>query len=202
MQIFPACFSRARVGGRAATAVVATATCLVLAACAGDGAVHDSTDSETAVADTVGNVTAATPDVSLVDTSIAPAIAGRDGWNYRQEASADVTGDGVAERIVLTAHVEMLRGQPVWDDGQAWQVYVEHADTTRTYLYANRLQLGTLSMRLARPGSGQAATIVLIEHLPDRLRVAEAAFTGGRLVTRLLLERALDPVGDIASPMR
>ena len=68
---------------------------------------------------------------------------------------ADLTGDGAPERVVMTARVEMSRGRPLWDDGQPWQVYIEYADSTRTYMYANRLQLGMLEMRLTRPASGQ-----------------------------------------------
>jgi hypothetical protein len=137
----------------------------------------------------------------LIDTSIAPAIAGAGGWNYRQTSDADLTGDGRDERVVLTARVELVRGRPAWDDGQPWQVYVEHVDSSRTYLYAQRLQLGTLTLRVTRADSAARPAILLIEHLPDRLRVIELVMTdAARPAIASLFERALDPRGETAGP--
>ncbi len=142
------------------------------------------------------------PAVQLIDSTIPPAIAGADGWNFQQSAEADLDGDGAPERVVLTARVEMYRGRPAWDDGQPWQVYVESAQGVRTYLYGQRLQLGSLTMRIAHPEPGQRASIVLLEHLPDRLRVIEASYpaVGDALSTTVRFERTLDPRGDLASP--
>jgi hypothetical protein len=136
-----------------------------------------------------------TPQPDLVDSTITPAIAGRDGWNYHREVVLDLDGDGSTERVVLTARVEMIRGRPAWDDGQPWQVYLTQGTDSIRYLYAQRLQLGSLDMRVAREDS--ASTVLLIEHLPDRLRLLE--IVGGPSV-RLLVERTLDPRGELASP--
>lgn len=138
----------------------------------------------------------------LIDSTIAPAIAGEDGWNYHLSSQVDLTGDGRAEQVVLTARVEMYRGRPAWDDGQPWQVYVESPDGSRTYIYAQRLQLGTLTMRLAAPGDGRLPSIVLLEHLPHSLGVYEAAYDStGRLATVVRFERELDATGQIAAPI-
>lgn len=137
----------------------------------------------------------------LVDPSIPPAVAGADGWNWHQSAQADLDGDGKAERVVLTARVEMHRGRPAWDDGQPWQVYVEADGGHRTYVYAQRLQLGTLTLRVSQAEAGQPATLILLEHLPDRLGVYEASYEGpGRVSVATRLRRALDPRGGLASP--
>ena len=144
---------------------------------------------------------AAVVPVQLVDTTIPPAVAGQEGWNYQQTAEADLTRDGVAERVVLTARVELIRGRPAWDDGQPWQVYVESSDGSRTYLYAQRLQLGSLALRVGLDSAGQASTIVLLEHLPDRLSLYEAMYSRpgtASVVTRF--QRNLDPRGETASP--
>ena len=117
-----------------------------------------------------------------------------------ESATADVIGDSVPERVVLTARVEMNRGRPAWDDGQPWQVYVESQDGRRSYLYAQRLQLGTLSLRVTRADSARKASLLLIEHLPDRLRVLEAHSTAIGLSVTPLIERELDPRGEQASP--
>lgn len=141
------------------------------------------------------------PSPPLIDSTIPPAIAGEDGWSYHQSASADLDGDGSAERVVLTARVEMYRGRPAWDDGQPWQVYVEPVEGARTYLYAQRLQLGTLTMRITTASHGEPPTIVLLEHLPHQLSVYEASYAAPHsvnVVTRF--QRELDPRGDTASP--
>lgn len=175
--------------------LVSASCLLLLAGCARDsGSRADST------------VSAKTPEysttaVQLVDTSIAPAIAGRGGWDYQQSTSADLDADGQVERVVLTAQVALMRGRPLWDDGQRWQVYVEESDNTRTYIYARFVQLGTVSLRLTEPDSGQRPTIVLLEQLPDRLAIYEVEYLGpGRARTTEPYERALDPRGDVASP--
>jgi hypothetical protein len=139
--------------------------------------------------------------VDLVDPLIAPATAGEDGWNYRLSTGADLSGDGTSEQVVLTARVELVRGRPAWDDGQPWQVYVEESDGTRTRLYAQRLQLGTLSMRVTVGDSLAPATVVLLEELPDRLSVYEATYRGpGDATVVAAFVRQVDPVGDSASP--
>ncbi|HEX6053165.1 MAG TPA: hypothetical protein VFZ21_28050, partial [Gemmatimonadaceae bacterium] len=89
---------------------------------------------------------------------------------------------------------------PAWDDGQPWQVYVEAPDSARTYLYAQRLQLGTLDMRVTRGDTAQRATVLLIEHLPERLRILEVVDTGSGPAVALRLERELDPRGEVSSP--
>ena len=141
------------------------------------------------------------PALVLVDSTIPPAVAGEAGWNYQQSTEADLDGDGQPERIVLTAQVEMYRGRPAWDDGQPWQVYIESRDTTRTYLFAQRLQLGTLTMRLGRNGNGTPASVVLLLHLPDKLALYEATYHGpGKVVVMERYQRDLDPTGELAGP--
>lgn len=139
--------------------------------------------------------------VELVDTAVAPAIAGQDGWNYQQSAEADLNGDGRAERILLTARVESYRGRLAWDDGQPWQIYIQDPDGQRTYVYSRRLQLGTLSMRITSGAEDSKPAIVFIEHTPDQLNVYEASYEApGRASTMLQFQRDLDPRGDLASP--
>lgn len=140
------------------------------------------------------------PSVQLIDSTISPAVAGEEGWDYQQSTDVDLTGDGHLEHVVLTARVELYRGRPAWDDGQPWQVYVEDRTGARTYLYAQRLQLGTLTMRVTR-GEGDPPVVVLLEHLPDRMRVVEASYRGPGLVSvAVRYQGDLDPRGETASP--
>lgn len=137
----------------------------------------------------------------VLDSLIPPAIAGEAGWNYSQSAEADLDGDGMPERVVLTARVELVRGRPAWDDGQPWQVYIEAADGQRSYLYAQRLQLGTLTMRVTLAEAGRPASVVLLEHLADRLSLYEIRYAGpGRASVALRFQRMLDPRGETATP--
>ncbi|MEX2181613.1 MAG: hypothetical protein WD771_06185 [Gemmatimonadaceae bacterium] len=143
----------------------------------------------------------AEPTVQLVDPAIPAAVAGADGWNYVRVAEGNLTGSGAPMRVVLTARVELIRGQPAWDDGQPWQVYVEAPDGRRTYVYAQRLQLGGLTMRVGLGDVGHPATVVLIEHLPDRLSVYEASYVGPDSVSvAVRFQRDVDPRGETAGP--
>jgi hypothetical protein len=138
---------------------------------------------------------------NTVDQNIPPAVAGGNGWEYFQSVESDLDGDGTPERAVITARVAMMNGRPVWDDGQPWQVYIESSDSTRTYVYARQLQLGTLTMRLTRGEGDTLSTILLIEHLPDVFTLYEAEYGGpGDVQVREQFRRRLDPYGDLASP--
>jgi hypothetical protein len=170
-------------------------TTFVVCACAGDAPPPHTGGGG------VDTALLASPPIQLVDSTIPPAVAGEAGWDYQLSAEADLTGDGQLERVVLTARVELVRGRPAWDDGQPWQVYIEAPDGTRTYVYAQRLQLGTLTMRVGRSDVGQPATVVLLEHLPDRLSLYEASYIGpARVSVAMRFQRDLDPRGEAASP--
>lgn len=172
-----------------------TAAALLIAACSPD------TDPPDEVGDSA-TADRSTSSVQLIDSTIPPAIAGADGWNYHLSTEADLNGDGQSERVVLTARVELYRGRPAWDDGQPWQVYVESADSSRRYIYAQRLQLGTLAMRVGVGDGAQRASIVLLEQLPHQLGVYESVYFGlDSIATSVRFLRELDPRGQSASPV-
>lgn len=171
---------------------------VILAACGADRT-PVPTDRST-VPDSVA--APAFPSAALLDSGQLAGVAGADGWNYQQSVAADIDGDGQVERVVIMARVELMRGRPVWDDGQQWQVYVEEADGSRTTVYACRLQLGMLSMRLDAQPSGQPHRIVMLEQLPDRLSVFEVHYRSPTDITALVMyQRSLDATGEIASPV-
>ncbi len=143
-------------------------------ACAGDGPRAEAEGGRTG-ADVPP---LALPAVPLIDSTIPPAVAGEAGWDYQQSVEVDLDGDGRAERVVLTARVALVHGRPAWDDGQPWQVYVEAPGSGRTYLYAQRLQLGTLAMRVGRTDAARPASVILLEQLPDRLSLYEVFYFG------------------------
>ncbi|MBA2291389.1 MAG: hypothetical protein H0W15_02915, partial [Gemmatimonadales bacterium] len=139
--------------------------------------------------------------VTLIDPGQAPAVADTSGWNYRRSASVDIDGDGEVERVVIAVRVEMVRGRPAWDDGHQWQVYVEEPDSTRTVVYARRLQLGTLTLRIEAGSGSGPRHIILVEHLPDLLAAYEVTYRGpSEFDTHARYQRTLDPTGELASP--
>lgn len=86
--------------------------------------------------------------------------------------------------------------------GQPGQVYLEEDDGVRPYLYANRLQLGTLTTRIGLGETLRPPSVILLEHLPDRLRLLELEYGGPSAVAaRELFSRRLDPTGELASPV-
>lgn len=142
---------------------------------------------------TTPGTTAASPVVNLLNPRIPRALAGQPGWAYQRVATADLDGDGVMERVVLIADAIVEQGRPLWDDGQRWQVYIEEPDGTRTYVYAQLLQLGTLTVRLARATTSQALTLLLMEQLPQQLGVYEVSYRGpGQARVVELVKREFD----------
>ncbi len=174
---------------------------LLAAACGregGDAAAAGAPAGVPAASDSAAPVAAPV----LVDPEIPGAVAGEGGWEYVRSSSADLDGDGVAERVVLIARAALVRGRPAWDDGQPWQVYVEAPDGTRTYVYSRRLQIGTLTARVGLAGAGDPAPLYLLEHLPDTLSLYEVVYQGpGRVEVRERFRDGLDPTGDLASPV-
>lgn len=203
-----------RMGVLSPRRLLAAAALLLLTGCepaaepAGEEAAPaDATVSPEPAADAAPAETTALPEPAadaarLVDADMAPAVAGADGWMYSRAAEADLDLDGQMERVIVTARAEMMRGRPLWDDGQPWQVYVEESDGQRTYLYARFVQLGSVSMRIGLAEGDAGPTVVLLEQLPDRLAVYELAYQGPGVVESVhQRERMLDPTGDIASPV-
>lgn len=131
--------------------------------------------------------------IGLIDPEIPLAIAGQAGWEYQRDAMADFDGDGVKERATLIAKVQLSNGQPLWDDNQPWQLYIEEHDGTRTYMYTRNVQLGHIEVQLTQATSGQKSTILLIENTPDLFSVYEFEYNGpNQFQTDQLLRRELN----------
>jgi hypothetical protein len=130
----------------------------------------------------------------LVDSRIPSARAGDAGWRYQQRVSADLDADGVREAAVLISDVQLdARGQPIWEHGHRWQVYVQEPDGEVTRVYARFLPNGKLTAELTAPESGAAPTIVLLEQTPQRIGVYEVSYRRpGRVEIRKHLDRAIE----------
>lgn len=138
----------------------------------------------------------------LLDPAIPPAVPGEDGWDFVRAVEADLNGDGRDAQVLVTARAELVRGRPAWDDGQPWQVQVLEPDGARTLLYSRRLQIGTLTVRLAHAEAGRTAAILLLEHTPDGLALYEVHYRGpDDFDVSERFQRRLDPRGDFAVPV-
>ena len=146
--------------------------------------------SDTTRADTTSGTS---PTIVLVDTAVPPAAVGDERWEFQRLASADIDGDGAAERVALIANIELVRGRPAWDDGQRWQLYVEEADGTRTRIYARFVQLGHVEAFLGPAADGRHP-IVIVERTPHRIAVYEATYRApGDIAVRELAAPEIDP---------
>ena len=146
--------------------------------------------------------TAATPaTINLVDPAISPVAADDPEWQYRREATADLNGDGTPERAVLIAKVQLSQGQPVWDDSQPWQLYIEASDNTRTYVYARNVRLGTVETLMTQGASGSA--IMLLERTPQEIGIYEIQYRGPNQAQVVeVARRELNPANGFAEPQR
>jgi hypothetical protein len=123
--------------------------------------------------------TSADSAIDLLEPRVPPAVAGDTPWEYAQRSRADFDGDGQKETAVLIADALVdARGRPMWDHGHRWQVYIEEADSTRTYVYARFLPNGKLEADIAVPGKEKVPTIVLREHTPYAIGVYEVRYLG------------------------
>jgi hypothetical protein len=137
------------------------------------------------------------PSRPLVDAQHPPAVAGQDGYDYQQVAMADFDGDGVQERAFLIANTVVENGQPLWDDGHVWQLYIEEPSGERTYLFVRFVQLGIVEAKLTQSEAGEVPQILLIERWPRSFNVYELRYRGPDAVeARVLVERELVPYPD------
>ena len=130
----------------------------------------------------------------LVQARVPQAAAGDSGWAYSKRASVDLDGDGKPESVVLIADVTLdKRGQPLFEDGHRWQVYVEDAQQRRTRVYARFIPNGSLTVSVAQPVGGVRPTIILLEQQPDHVGVYEFRYVSpGKFDVWRRLERQLD----------
>lgn len=78
-------------------------------------------------------------------------------------ASADVDGDGAAERIELHAEVERdARGRLAWDDGQRWLLVVRDGEVAYP-LFDGLVQLGRLGFAVVERGEETPVILATVE---------------------------------------
>jgi len=114
--------------------------------------------------------------VNLIDPNYPPAVAGAPGWEYHKSLSADLDGDGTAEKVSITnnAYWDAQRQEFGWDDGHSWHVYVQEPDGAKTYVFSGWVQLGQLDVILdeAKPG------FYIVNSRPGSLGVYRVTYSG------------------------
>src|ERR1051325_5177981 len=151
-------------------------------------------DAESARAGIVARAEAQPDTIAdLIQARVPEAAAGDSGWRYSRRSSVDLDGDGKDENLVLMSDVTLdKRGQPLWEDGHRWQVYVEDDKGNRTRLYARFVPNGSVTVNVASPQGGVRPTIVLLEQSPDHIGVYEFRYTSaGHFDVWRRLERSL-----------
>ncbi|HVK37675.1 MAG TPA: hypothetical protein VNA88_04270 [Candidatus Kapabacteria bacterium] len=135
------------------------------------------------------------------DATLPRAVIGSPGWEYARIASGDFDGDGVAERAVLLARVTLRNGEPVWEDWNVWQVYVEESTGERTYVYSAPVQLGQLEPTVTIPDAAGRSSIVLVEHTPQSVAMYEVVYGGpGDARLMAIAERTVNAGAGFVAP--
>jgi hypothetical protein len=101
------------------------------------------------------------------------------GWVYRRELSADLDGDGRAERVVLASDVEVRSdGVPLWEDGHRWALFAETPAGERTLLYSAFVPNGFAEAAVLQPDDQRRRRVLVQERTPQQLRSLEVEYRG------------------------
>jgi hypothetical protein len=130
---------------------------------------------------------ATTPAVlDLIDSVRVPSADTAGAWAYRTTLVEDLDGDAVPERLILASDVFVTDdGEPMWEDGHRWAVYVEEDDGKRTLVYGAFVPLGTVDAGVTVADSSPGRRIVILERGPTRARLLVAAYDGPGLSRRI-----------------
>lgn len=89
-------------------------------------------------------------------------------WEYhRTYSNSDLNGDGKTERIHLLANVELVNGKPAWDDGQLWELIVEEKNGTKTSVFLDYIQLGSVEVNLIKKVQQSQELLLIIRQGAD-----------------------------------
>ena len=101
-------------------------------------------------------------------------------WKHSRAVEADLDGDGVRERVVVVADVEVdARQRPLWEDGHRWAVYVARG-ATATLLYGAFVPNGHVEAAIGIQESDGKRPVIVMERTPQQLRVATIRYDRGK----------------------
>jgi hypothetical protein len=131
-------------------------------------------------------------DTSLVDLSLPAAVDSTNRWQYRESTTYDLNGDGIEEKVVILANVQKSSsGNIAWDDGQPWEVRIEEPDGTRTRVFAQSVQAGTVQGYITHQDGHP--TLFLLEQTTSLLQGFEITYFGpNKIKSRVIFTRTID----------
>ena len=98
-------------------------------------------------------------------------------WPYQQKLEADLDGDGAPESVILMADAEVMRGQPLWEDGHRWAIVVRDG-SEETLAYAAFVPRGFVEAAVGQRQSDRTREIIVVERSPDHLTAITIAYRG------------------------
>ena len=99
-------------------------------------------------------------------------------WGYRRALDVDLDGDRNVERLVIASDVSLASdGNPLWEDGHRWAVFVE-ASEGRTLLYAAFVPNGFVEAAALAPSDTRVRRVLVQERTPSMLRALEVEYEG------------------------
>mgnify|MGYP006143694407 CR=1 FL=1 len=114
-----------------------------------------------------------------VDSARVGDVRQAAGWAYRRELSAELDGDGQAERIVLASDVEVRPdGVPLWEDGHRWMLFAETPAGERTILYSAFVPNGFAEAAVLQADDRRRRRVLVQERTPGQLRSLEVEYRG------------------------
>jgi len=91
-------------------------------------------------------------------------------WRHRTVLEADLNGDGRTEELVVAADVSLTaNGEPLWEDGHRWGVYVEDS-TQKTLLYSRFLPNGVAEVAVGATDGYGSREVLIVERTPQHSR--------------------------------
>ena len=122
-----------------------------------------------------------------VDTARVASAADAAAWPHRRTTEADLDGDGRNETVHLAADVTLSdRGEPLWEDGHRWAVWVDDP-ATPTLLYAAFVPNGHVSAAIVVRNPDGTRDVLVEESTPDGSRKLVIGYRGpgqARLVSQ------------------
>ena len=121
------------------------------------------------------------PPIDADQVTLADALT----WPVQHGLSADLDDDGQDERLVVASDVTAgSDGEPLWEDGHRWAVWVVEPDTDaqgdslRTLLYGDFVQLGRVDVSVMAPSEGQAPGVFVLERGQAQVAALEVRYDG------------------------
>lgn len=98
------------------------------------------------------------------------------GWGYSRTFEADLDGDGIEERLIVAADVEVdEQDRPLWEDGHRWAVVVEDGSEL-TPLFGDFVPNGFVEASLLQGDGSRPGPVLILTRSPSQLQLFEVEY--------------------------